>query len=276
MRQRASATAQVTALARATVSESIVDTGDTYAHSFLRLPWRAINTLLRAGLVRLPIVRDLLHHVASQTRFFDELVREAIRDGLEQVVILAAGYDTRALRLADPAVRFFEVDHPETQADKRSRLAEMGLAAPVIFVAVDFERDDLAVELVDEEFDTRRPALFLLEGIAEHLAEPHLRATLRAVRHIAAPGSVLALNAVVRSMDRRRDRMLMRVVMALAALLGEPFRLRLDPEELRRLLHEEGWEIEQILDGPTLCSRHLPGTAPIAFWDHYAVAASPC
>jgi hypothetical protein len=86
----------------------------------------------------------------------------------------------------------------------------------------------------------------------------------------------LALNAVVRTMIRRRDRIVMRIVTTAAALLGEPFRLRLDPQELRQLLGEERWEVERTADGPTLCGRYLSGAPTIGFWDHYAAVASPC
>lgn len=276
MRHGGSATAQVTTLVRASLSGSNGVVRDAYAQGFLGLPWRGVNVLLRAGFSRIPIVRDLMYHVASQTCFFDELVTRAARSGHRQIVVLAAGYDSRALRLADPELRFFEVDHPDTQADKRARLAHLGLAVGVTFVAVDFERDDLAARLVEEGFDPRQPALFLFENVAEHLAERHLRATLQAVRRMAAPGSLLALNAVVRTMVRRRDRIVMRIVTRVASLLGEPFNCRLDPAELRQLLEDERWAVARILDGPTLCHQYLPGQPPIGFWDHYVAAAGPC
>ena len=61
----------------------------------------------------------------ARTRFFDDRVLAALSAGIRQVVILGAGYDDRALRFRSPGVRFFELDHPATQADKARRLRAM-------------------------------------------------------------------------------------------------------------------------------------------------------
>ena len=66
-------------------------------------------------------------YLRARTRFFDGAVTDAVGRGCPQVVIGAAGYDGRALRYAKPGVLWFEVDHPATQRDKRSRLARLGI-----------------------------------------------------------------------------------------------------------------------------------------------------
>ena len=64
---------------------------------------------------------------------------------MTQVVTGGAGDDGRALRYARPGTRWFEVDHPATQADKRARLARLGLdASPVAFIPADFTADAVA------------------------------------------------------------------------------------------------------------------------------------
>ena len=73
----------------------------------------------------------------------------ALRRRVDQVVIGAAGYDGRALRYAKPGVRWFEVDHPATQQDKRERLERLGLAAgQVRFVPADFTLDPPIADLL--------------------------------------------------------------------------------------------------------------------------------
>jgi hypothetical protein len=74
----------------------------------------------------------------------------AIVRGVTQVVILGAGYDGRALRFPTPGVRFFEVDHPATQADKRDRLALLDVVTEGIsFIAADFTEPGLDQRLAD-------------------------------------------------------------------------------------------------------------------------------
>src|SRR5580692_5216279 len=104
-------------------------------------------------------------YLAARTRFFDQTVVGALRSGVDQVVIGAAGYDGRALRYAKPGVRWFEVDHPATQQDKRDRLARLGLdAGQVRFVPADFTRDPVADLLREAGLKAGRPARSCSKG----------------------------------------------------------------------------------------------------------------
>src|SRR5689334_22848638 len=80
--------------------------------------------------------------VAARSRFAEDALAAAVGRGVEQVVVLGAGLDTFAYRNPHQAVRVVEVDHPDTQAWKRRRLAEAGIEVPgsVAYVGVDFER----------------------------------------------------------------------------------------------------------------------------------------
>src|SRR5580704_3682653 len=68
--------------------------------------------------------------IEARTRFFDQQVQAAISAGVRQIVICGAGYDDRALRFRSDGVRFFEVDHPGTQADKVRRLLAIARPEP--------------------------------------------------------------------------------------------------------------------------------------------------
>ncbi len=157
-----------------------------------------------------------------RTAFVDQQVRA--RAGLEQVVLLGAGLDTRAARLARGGTRFFEVDHPESQRLKRDRLATLD-GYPVdaaTYVACDFERDDFRERLAAEGFRADAPALFLWEGVVPYLSEGAVQATLERVASCHSRSVLLfdyvnknmATGAKLRAMDARsRD---------LVADLGEP------------------------------------------------------
>jgi methyltransferase (TIGR00027 family) len=112
--------------------------------------------------------------------YLDRLVGLAVDSlSVRQVVILGAGYDTRAARLPRAGVRFFEVDHPATQAAKRDKLA--GLAGYPIdaatYVSCDFEREDPVDRLVANGFSTTEPAIVIWEGVVPYLTEVAVRAT---------------------------------------------------------------------------------------------------
>src|ERR1700733_15366344 len=93
-----------------------------------------------------------------RTRLIDDLIRDAIHAGAQQLVLLGAGFDSRAYRLEETkGIRTFEVDHPATQRAKRERLkARIGPPFDnVRFVEVDFEKDDLEFKLKEAGFDKK-------------------------------------------------------------------------------------------------------------------------
>ena len=189
------------------------------------------------GLTRSP---DSPRHayLRARTAFFDRVTTAAIDAGIGQVVIGAAGYDGRAFRYARPGVRWFEVDHPATQADKLERLARLGLdTGHIRFIAADFTADPITEPLLAAGLDATAPALFTLEGIAVYLDLDTLTRVLRAFRAIAAQGSLLAIsfsNGRATSQERQRfhDQL---------ASIGEPARTTLLPDAAQTLLASVGW-----------------------------------
>jgi len=126
--------------------------------------------------------------IALRTAYLDRHVSHlAGPRGVGQVVLLGAGFDTRAARLAREGVRFFEVDHPATQAEKRARLAALSgyPMEAATFVACDFEAgQDFTAELEAAGFDRQAPAVILWEGVVAYLSEDAVRGALRRVTEV--------------------------------------------------------------------------------------------
>lgn len=148
----------------------------------------------------IPFMRD---YVRARTRFLDDAVRDALRAGLSQIVLMGAGFDTRAWRLPEIAAagaRVFEVDLPEQLARKRAVLDGAGVVFPpgLRLVGSDFTLDaweeGLAGDLADAGFRARGGALFVWEGVLGYLPDA---AVDRCVAFMAQQGgrrSRLALN----------------------------------------------------------------------------------
>ena len=107
--------------------------------------------------------------------------------GVDELVLLGAGLDSRPYRLADRlgGPRVFEVDHPASQATKRSRLRRLSVeqSRKVRFVPIDFTRDDLATEMARAGHDERAATLFIWSGVSPYLPEEAVRRSF--------PGSAL-------------------------------------------------------------------------------------
>jgi methyltransferase (TIGR00027 family) len=192
--------------------------------------------------------------LALRTCVLDAQVRARIEDGVRQVVILGAGLDTRAARLASSGVRFFEVDHPASQADKRARLARLA-DYPIdaaAYVACDFEQQDFLDVLVAAGFVPTAPSLFLWEGVTYYLPEAAVRATLSRIAKGAAPRSIVAFDYVRKRFvqgemkdpkdHEARDRV---------AEMGEP--LRFGTDDVLPLLHDVGFRRVRTASFDELC-----------------------
>jgi methyltransferase (TIGR00027 family) len=177
-------------------------------------------------------------YLRERTAFFDRIVVNTIGRGDAQVVIGAAGYDGRSLRYARPGTTWFELDHPGTQADKRERLGRLGIdAGHVRFIPADFTADPIAGPLIAAGLDRRRPALFLLEGVAVYLTSEILERVFGEFRSVTPAGSVLAISVLVWQDDQASARF-----RAAVAAMGEQARSVL-PAEVRGLLARTGWQV---------------------------------
>lgn len=184
-------------------------------------------------------------YLRARTAFFDRVVVAAIDRGVRQVVVGAAGYDGRAFRYARDGVRWFEVDHPATQADKLSRLRGLDIGTGHIrFVAADFTTDPVADLLADAGLDAREPSAFLLEGVAVYLSLDVLDRVLAQFRQVSPDTGVLAISVSPSADGARRQRFRDRV-----AKVGEPARSFLSAEQARDLLARTGWDVTDP-DGP--------------------------
>ncbi len=154
-----------------------------------------------------PLFPHMQLWIALRTRFLDDAVRWAVRRGTDQIVLLGAGLDTRAARLATDGVRFFEVDHAGSQAEKRARVARLAgyPASAATYVTCDFQTDDFLDRLVANGFDAKAPALFVWEGVVYYLDERAVRATASRVAGGCHPESQLVFDYMGKRLVVRED-----------------------------------------------------------------------
>jgi methyltransferase (TIGR00027 family) len=130
----------------------------------------------------------------------DDLLSDTLEQGLRQVVILGAGFDSRAYRFdrLKDGVKVFEVDHPATQQAKVKKLTRIlgpgGLPDYITFVPIDFTRETLEVRLPECGYSDRLKTLFIWEGVTMYLDAPSVDATLAFVSHHSAPGSAVVFD----------------------------------------------------------------------------------
>jgi methyltransferase (TIGR00027 family) len=213
--------------------------------------------------------------VVARTRFIDERLNRELAEGVRQIVLLGAGYDTRAYRFGrSESVTFFEVDHPGTSARKRRRLARLftTLPANVRYLSVDFETQSVSEALAPAGWRADRPTLFICEGVTPYLNARAIDALMALVAG-AAPGSSVLFDYVYRSLiERTADYPGGRRVLAYAAAIGEPFRFGLDPPEVAGFLEGQGLVPELHLGPAEVRQRYLSGPNGVPLEDLLAFA----
>lgn len=210
MASAAKSTAQLTTLARAVASfeaDPRLRAADDLAIRFLDpgLAWVAHTFLLRRLAVRLyqQWLPGAYLYTIARTMHIDIVLRRELERGIGQVVILGAGYDSRAYRFHDafPAVRFFEVDYPATSGRKLKKVAALFGRPPghVSYVAGDLTAETLEAALRRGGHDPARPTLFICEGVTMYLTAPAVDETLACVVRHSGPGSSIVFDYVYRS-----------------------------------------------------------------------------
>jgi methyltransferase (TIGR00027 family) len=142
-----------------------------------------------------PQRRALAFHVIIRTRYFDDYLLAAAAAGCAQVVLLAAGLDTRAFRLDwPPGVRVYELDLPDLLEVKERVLADAGAAATCerVVVPADLTGDWLP-RLTAGGFDREMPTAWLVEGLLVYLPPSAALGVLATLTSASAGGSRLAM-----------------------------------------------------------------------------------
>jgi methyltransferase (TIGR00027 family) len=201
----------------------------------------------------------------SRARYAEDKLTEAMRHGVQQYVILGAGLDTFAFRRPDllPHLHVFEVDHPATQAFKRTRLAAAGLtpAPNVHFVAIDLAQESLATALSRTAYRPQVPTFWSWLAVVIFLQRDQVFASLQAIRNLAAPGSQLVFDYFHADSVRHPERQspIFHRLCEYDQRIGEPVITGFDPATLGRELAQVGFRIQEDLAPEEINSRYFQG-----------------
>ncbi|QPA29996.1 class I SAM-dependent methyltransferase [Thermaerobacillus caldiproteolyticus] len=198
-----------------------------------------------------------LPHVLSRSRYTEDNLDLAVKQGVEQYVILGAGMDTFAFRRPDllRQVQVFEVDHPATQTFKRNRLSELGWEIPshLHFVPVDFTKESLADALKGTLYDVQTKSFFSWLGVTMYLTRDEVFATLRSIAEIAPEGSAVIFDYFV----PEEDTPYMKEMREDLRKIGEPMKTTFDPSTLAFELESLGLRLHENLSPSDIQERYF-------------------
>jgi methyltransferase (TIGR00027 family) len=199
--------------------------------------------------------------VVARTRYIDDVLADALRSGVQQVVILGAGFDSRAYRV--PGIgrtRVFEVDHPITQAEKKRVIVRrLGRLPPhVECVPIDFSTNTLDAVMPAAGFRTAVRTFFICEGVTHYLSSADVDALFRCVARSAAAGSEMVFTYIHRTLlDGTATFAGAGKTLATVRRSGEPYTFGFDPVELPQYLAIRGLSLIEDIGASTYRERYL-------------------
>ena len=187
-------------------------------------------------------IPGLLAHFMLRKRWVEDAARAALADGIGQLVVVGAGFDTLAARLAPdyPQAKFIEVDHPATQRVKR---AAGDFPENLFFVAADLASTGLESVLLNS-LEKQKPSFFVIEGLLMYLAEAQIAALFQSLARLQHAGGRVAFSQMEPARDgRSRFHNATFLVRGLLALWREPFKSALPRERAALLLNKFSYEL---------------------------------
>ena len=261
-RGKASKTAEIIAIHRAVESLRPANSRlfyDPYAKNFLCTKYRII------GKSRL-LTRILYWHffkrpfpggsgeAIARTRYIDDYMLECIAAGIKQLVLLGAGYDSRAYRFdaLKKDIKVFEVDHPDTQTLKIEKIKRILGTLPdhVVYVSIDFSREKLDQKLSESGYERNLKTLFIWEGVTMYLTAEAVDENLAFVAENSGEGSSIIFNYMLESVVDGSDKS--KMVKKLKDRLGrrgEPITFGIAEADIENYLLQRGfWQVKNVND----------------------------
>jgi methyltransferase (TIGR00027 family) len=210
--------------------------------------WMLDFVPLRKYLMHRMFPPGIYEYVYARTKVFDAAFLRALEEHFSQIVLLGAGFDTRALRFADhnQGTKIFELDAPTTQSPKLRIFRKKKIAIPseLIFASIDFDTQDIFTILSQAGYQDGAQTLFLWEEVCMYLTAQAVDDTLNFVHTHASPASQIIFDYIYASVIRQENRYYgEQGIFATVAQTGEDWTFGLEEGEIEPFLAAHGFEM---------------------------------
>lgn len=279
-KKQSSATAEGIALVRAIEAERPESERicyDPIARSLVNGISFTLSKLVIDSGIYARISRGAMEYITVREGYIDDFLQASLDEGLNQVVILGAGFDTRAYRAAGiEKTRVFEIDHPATQAVKLKRIRKVIHPLPnnVTFIPIDFNTQTLGERLRAGGYCERNKTLFIWQGVTMYLTPEGVDHTLAFIANHSGPGSTVIFDYFYNETLHNSDRNEMKHTDRILQATGERLRFGIDQDQTEPFLAQCGFcdihnvtseDLKQLyFTGPNAGRKILPGCAIVS------------
>ncbi len=203
---------------------------------------------LRKFLMRQMFPPGIYEYVCARTKVIDSLFVEALDARFTQIILLGAGFDTRALRFADRnhGTKVIELDVATTQEPKIDIFRKKKVIIPpeLVFAPINFDREDILEVLQKAGYQDGQKSLFLWEGVSMYLTAQAVDGTLAFIRNHSAPGSRVVFDYLYASVLRQENRFYGEEgIYKIVSKAGEAWTFGLEEGEIESFLEARGFVV---------------------------------
>jgi methyltransferase (TIGR00027 family) len=235
---------------------------DPYAHAFVpTVSYFLVKLFVDSGLYE-RMGPGAMGFIVVRERYIDDYLKTTLEEGLDQVVLLGAGFDTRAYRIPGiEQARVIEIDYPATQEAKRKALKKVidSLPGHVIFVPVDFNTQSLGERLKNSNYNEQAKTLFIWQGVTYFLKEQGVDSTLDFIAHHSGPGSSVIFDYMYTEIFQDPNNSYGKALKRTAKMSGEEYLFGIDRGQVEPFLTQRGFQNVHNMTLDALRQRYFTG-----------------
>lgn len=281
---KTSRTAQYMALFRALETERDSNDklfSDHYAVHFLEAKLRFAARMSKYSIIRKYINNTIQKKIPgafssaiARTKYIDDLLQSTITNGVKQVIILGAGFDTRALRLPFlESIPVIEIDHPNTSNFKtttyKNRIGP--LSKNIEFYQIDFNKQSLEGLAEQNNFDFTKPTTVIWEGVTNYLTEDAIKSTFGFISKFTKNSHVIFTYVHKKILEDPSSFLGGEKLLADLDKLEEKWTFGFQPEELSNYLKSFDMMVIEDMGATEYRAKYLPNRAENGY-EFYRVA----
>lgn len=153
--------------------------------------------------------KGIYEYVIARTKLIDRIFKESIENGINQILIFGAGFDSRSIRFnkINIKTKIYELDSSHTQTAKIKQFIKRGISLPdnTIYIPIDFNVDSISDKLLQNGFSPNKKTLFLMEGLIMYLNIEAVDELFKLIYDLASPESRVIFDYIYASVLRKEN-----------------------------------------------------------------------
>ncbi len=200
--------------------------------------------------------------ITVRERYIDDYLKACLAEGLDQVVILGAGFDTRPYRIPGiEKIHVFEIDYPATQETKRKGLKKVidPLPGDITFLPVDFNSQSLGECLQSSSYNEHAKTLFIWQGVTYFLEAKSVDSTLEFIANHSGPGSSVIFDYMDNEIFQDPNNSYGKALKRAGKMSGEDYMFGIDRGQVEPFLTQRGFRHVHNITLEELKQRYFTG-----------------